>query len=505
MEYQALYRKWRPARFSDVCGQDPITETLRNQISLGKIGHAYLFTGTRGTGKTSCAKIFAKAVNCLDPQGGEPCGKCANCRLFEEDALYDVLEMDAASKSRVEDVRALIEEVVYAPSIGKKKVYIIDEVQMMSPAAFNALLKTLEEPPEYVVFILATNEVQKIPAPILSRCQRFDFKRLSVETVVPRLRMICQQEGIEIDDAALDWIALLGDGAMRDSLSILEQCQTAGKITRQTVLDVVGMAGSEDLLDLLNICSQGDTAGAMSRLDRFYQSSKRMDTLLGELIGCCRDLLLIQMGATGSVRRSKDEIGAFCELAGQLSTEYLFACADELNDSLATATKNTDNLAMAQMSVLRLCRLSSLPNPAVPAARPQPVPVKKEPQPSPEVPSAPKKEEPQPEKTPEPSAALTEPAKEEPHSESDLYPRIRSAIAQPNIRFFIPQKGILKGEKLTLFAASDTEYEFACRSDVQEVIRSAAASVAGFAPALSVVRPAASAPAESPANDSFCL
>ena len=217
LAYQALYRKWRPGRFADVYGQDHITSTLKNELKSGKIGHAYLFTGTRGTGKTTCAKLMAKALNCLSPEDGEPCGQCRNCKLAEEDSLYDIVEIDAASKSRVEDVRGLIEEVVYAPAVGKYKVYIVDEVHMMTGNAFNALLKTLEEPPAYVVFILATTEVQKIPATILSRCQRFDFKRLSPETIAKKLLRIAESEGFELDADAAHYIGVLADGACRES------------------------------------------------------------------------------------------------------------------------------------------------------------------------------------------------------------------------------------------------------------------------------------------------
>jgi DNA polymerase-3 subunit gamma/tau len=221
--------------------------------------------------------------------------------------LYDVVEIDAASKSRVEDIRSIIEEVVYAPSIGKRKVYIIDEVQMMTNNAFNALLKTLEEPPEYVVFILATTEAQKIPATILSRCQRFDFKRLPVSVITSRLEQVAKQESITLDPQAAEMIALLADGAMRDALSILEQCQTAETVTRQTVLETVGIAGADEMLALIRACADRNIKSAISVLDRFYSTSKRMDTLLSELIGCYRDLLLIRMDAQECVRRSKDE------------------------------------------------------------------------------------------------------------------------------------------------------------------------------------------------------
>lgn len=465
MEYQALYRKWRPAKFEDVYGQDHVTITLKNQIRQEKIGHAYLFTGTRGTGKTSCAKILAKAVNCLSPKDGEPCGVCENCRLFEQESLYDVVEIDAASKSRVEDIRSIIDEVVYAPSIGKRKVYIIDEVQMMTNNAFNALLKTLEEPPEYVVFILATTEAQKIPATILSRCQRFDFKRLPVSVITARLEQVAKQESITLDPQASEMIALLADGAMRDALSILEQCQTAGTVTRQTVLETVGIAGAEEMLELIRACAAQDITAAISILDGFYATSKRMDTLLGELIGCYRDLLLIRMGAQSSVRRSQDEKSAFAALAKELDLDYIFYCIDRLTEAVAGATKNSGNLAMAQMCVLRLCR-PAVSVPAVPAVeKPKTAPIDHIPMSpaSAPVPEAPK--------------AGAGPVKAVPAGEGDFYKKFLAQIKMPNVRFCIPQSGRYENGEIYLHAMAKSEYDFAVRPETQKHLRAACAAL----------------------------
>ncbi len=485
MEYQALYRKWRPAKFEDVYGQDHVTVTLKNQIKQEKIGHAYLFTGTRGTGKTTCAKILAKAVNCLSPQDGEPCGQCENCRLFEQESLYDVVEIDAASKSRVEDIRSIIEEVVYAPSIGKRKVYIIDEVQMMTNNAFNALLKTLEEPPEYVVFILATTEAQKIPATILSRCQRFDFKRLPVSVIMARLEQVAKQESITLDGPAAEMIALLADGAMRDALSILEQCQTAGTVTRQTVLETVGIAGAEEMLALIRACADQDIAKAISILDGFYATSKRMDTLLGELIGCYRDLLLLRMGAQDCVRRSQDEKKAFAELSQHLQQDYIFYCIDRLTEAMAGATKNSGNLTVAQMCILRLCRPVDAPV-TVPVA----APVK--PAPAPVPIEEPKSE---PVKQPEPKLSV----------DGDVYKKILAQIKMPNIRFCIPQNGKYENGQLFLYATAKSEYDMASRPETQKHLRDACAAIGLENCVIHVVSPKGMPDQTNETHDTFSL
>ena len=243
MSYTALYRKWRPTSFEEVRGQDHIVKTLKNQINSGRIGHAYLFCGTRGTGKTSIAKIFARAVNCEHPVDGSPCGECSMCRQIAEGASLNVVEIDAASNNGVENIRDIREQVQYPPTDGRYRVYIIDEVHMLSIGAFNALLKTLEEPPSYVIFILATTEVHKIPITILSRCQRYDFKRISIDTIAGRLAELTQAEQIDVDDRALRYVARAADGSMRDALSLLDQCVAfhfGEKLTYDNVLEVLG-------------------------------------------------------------------------------------------------------------------------------------------------------------------------------------------------------------------------------------------------------------------------
>ena len=244
MSYTALYRKFRPDNFEDVKGQDHIVTTLKNQIKANRIGHAYLFTGTRGTGKTTIAKIFAKAVNCENPVDGSPCGECQTCKNIAAGASMNVIEIDAASNNGVDNIREIVDEVSYSPAEGKYKVYIIDEVHMLSIGAFNALLKTLEEPPSYVIFILATTEVHKIPITILSRCQRYDFKRITIETIADRMRQLMDEEKVQIEEKALKYVAKMADGSMRDGLSLMDQVLGDGNITEESVLSATGLAGS---------------------------------------------------------------------------------------------------------------------------------------------------------------------------------------------------------------------------------------------------------------------
>ena len=263
MSYQALYRKWRPGVFEDVRGQEHIVKTLKNQIKLGRVGHAYLFCGTRGTGKTSVAKIFAKAVNCLNPKDGSPCGECPMCRSIQSQTSMNVIEIDAASNNGVDNIREIREEVEYSPTEGQYKVYIIDEVHMLSIGAFNALLKTLEEPPEYVIFILATTEAHKIPITILSRCQRYDFRRITIDTIADRLQELVDKEGLDVEEKALRYIARAADGSMRDALSLLDQCVAFylnERLTYEHVLDILGAVDTSVFSRLLrNIMAQNVT------------------------------------------------------------------------------------------------------------------------------------------------------------------------------------------------------------------------------------------------------
>ncbi len=301
--YQALYRKYRPQSFDDVVGQGSVTQILRTQVVTGKLSHAYLFTGSRGTGKTTCSKILAKAVNCLNPVDGNPCNRCAACRSIDSGACMDVLEIDAASNNGVDNVRSLREDAVYAPTELKKRVYIIDEVHMLSMSAFNALLKIIEEPPAHLMFILATTELHKVPATILSRCQRFSFRRIDPEDVAARIHYVAYEEGLEVTPEAANLLGRLADGALRDGLSLLDQCAAGakGKIDAETVYATLGIAGARTAAELLGAVSRHDANGALTLFTRQYAEGKDLGALMDELVSLCRDLLLLKTAPkTGS-------------------------------------------------------------------------------------------------------------------------------------------------------------------------------------------------------------
>ncbi len=297
MSYMALYRKWRPSSFEDVKGQDPVVQTLKNQITSDRIGHAYLFCGTRGTGKTSIAKIYARAVNCEHPIDGSPCNQCASCRSILEGSSMNVVEIDAASNNGVENIRDIREQVQYPPTEGKYRVYIIDEVHMLSIGAFNALLKTLEEPPSYVIFILATTEVHKIPITILSRCQRYDFKRISLETIADRLRELTQAEQIQAEDKALMYIAKAADGSLRDALSLLDQCVAfhyGRLLTYENALEVLGAVDSSVFSRMFNAVTEGRTRDCITELEEIVIQGRELGQFVTDFIWYLRNLLLVQ-------------------------------------------------------------------------------------------------------------------------------------------------------------------------------------------------------------------
>ena len=291
--YQALYRKWRPKVFSDVIGQEHITETLKKQVAEGRTSHAYLFTGTRGTGKTTCAKLLAKAVNCEHPVNGDPCCQCPSCLGLESGSFLDVLELDAASNNGVDQVRALRDEAIYAPANVKKRVYIVDEVHMLSTAAFNALLKILEEPPAHLMFILATTELHKVPATILSRCQRYSFKRILPKDIAQRLTYVAGQEHIDLTADGAELLSRLADGALRDGLSLLDQCAAAGgTVDSRAVLEVLGLAGNLQTAQLMRHILDRNAQAALLLLNELYAGGKDVGAVLGELSTLTRDLLL---------------------------------------------------------------------------------------------------------------------------------------------------------------------------------------------------------------------
>lgn len=294
--YQALYRKYRPQTFDDVVGQESVTQVLKSQLISGKLSHAYLFTGSRGTGKTTCSKILAKAVNCLHPVDGNPCNCCSACKSIDEGSCTDVLEIDAASNNGVDNVRSLREDAIYAPAEVKKRVYIIDEVHMLSISAFNALLKIIEEPPAHLMFILATTELHKVPATILSRCQRFSFRRISPDEIASRIHYVAYEEGIQIDDEASNLLARLADGALRDGISLLDQCASSsnGPLTAETVYSCLGIAGARKAAELLTAAAEKDVKTALTLLGEQYSEGKDLSALVDELISLSRDLLILK-------------------------------------------------------------------------------------------------------------------------------------------------------------------------------------------------------------------
>lgn len=357
MAYQALYRKYRPATFSDVVGQDHITKTLKNELDSGKVVHAYLFTGTRGTGKTSCAKILAKAVNCLNPVNGDPCGECEICRMVAADEATDIVEMDAASNNGVDDIRELREQVNFSPAACKYRVYIIDEVHMLSGAAFNALLKTLEEPPEHVVFILATTEVHKLPATILSRCQRFDFRRIDSSEIVGRLKYVAENEGLNLTDDAATLIASAADGGMRDALSILDLCAShSSDITEDTVASVCSMAGNDYLIKMADLIKNHSTEQALMLIDDLHNSSVDMLRLLSELTQHFRDLMIVKVvkGDKKPLVCSTAKMKALETQAQSFDIKEIMAILSVLQSS-AAAMQNGNRRCEMEMALIRLC------------------------------------------------------------------------------------------------------------------------------------------------------
>ncbi len=357
--YQALYRKYRPQTFDDVVGQMAVTQTLKTQLQSGRLSHAYLFTGSRGTGKTSSAKILAKAVNCENPQDGNPCNQCKSCLAIDSGSCMDVLEIDAASNNGVDNVRDLRDDAIYTPSQVKMRVYIIDEVHMLSISAFNALLKIIEEPPEHLLFILATTELHKVPATILSRCQRFSFRRISQEDIAARLQYVAYQEKIELDDTAARVLARLADGGMRDGLSLLDQCASAcvGELTADKVYACLGIAGIQQCGKLMSCIADRNTGAALSLLNRFYAEGKDMGALLDELACLARDLLVMQsapdegIGMLSGVASDEEVRG----LVSRFTGGELVRMLDIIQKTAAGFIRSASRRVDAELCIVNLC------------------------------------------------------------------------------------------------------------------------------------------------------
>ena len=417
--YQALYRKWRPKTFTEVIGQSHITDTLRRQVEEGRTAHAYLFTGTRGTGKTTCARILAKAINCLHPVDGEPCNECEACRGIDEGTLLDITELDAASNNGVDHVRALREEAVYTPAVLKKRVYIIDEVHMLSTPAFNALLKILEEPPEHLVFILATTELHKVPATILSRCQRFSFKRILPRDMEKHLLHVAAAEQIDLQPDGAEILARMANGALRDALSLLDQCRAAeGTLDSRAVLEVLGLAGSVQTVQLMQRILERDAGSALMQLGELYGGGKDLTALLGELSDLTRDMMILKTAGKDGAdlltgvyeRKTLIELGKDVSMARFLYlTQTLQAACAAISDSFHPRTE-------AELCIMKLCdeglsgdlaaltaRMDRLEQqlrdgataaPTKPARRAAPAPVQRETPPPPPIDEPPLPEEP---------------------------------------------------------------------------------------------------------------
>ena len=358
MMYQALYRKYRPKTFDDVVGQEHITETLKKQVETGRLSHAYLFIGTRGTGKTTCAKILAKAVNCEHPVNGNPCNRCAACRGIDDGSILDVVELDAASNNGVDNVRALRDEAVFSPASVRKRVYIVDEVHMLSNSAFNALLKILEEPPEHLMFILATTELHKVPATILSRCQRHSFKRIPVDTITARLNFVAQQEHLDLQPDAAALLARMADGGMRDALTLLDQCCGSDCISTDAVISAIGLAGNLRTAQLLRSVAAGDTAGALEQFRALWQDGKDPSALLDELSMLQRDLLMQAVAPRGGrelLSGAYDPV-TLDELSGAFSSAQLLANLQSIQQTLGAMASQPNPRIAAELCLIRLCR-----------------------------------------------------------------------------------------------------------------------------------------------------
>lgn len=437
--YQALYRKYRPRTLDEVCGQDHITETLKAQVASGRLSHAYLFIGTRGTGKTSCAKILAKAVNCEHPVNGNPCCQCAACRGIDDGTVMDVVEIDAASNNGVDNIRALRDEAVFSPASVKKRVYIVDEVHMLSIAAFNALLKILEEPPEHLMFILATTELRKVPATILSRCQRYSFRRLDAEVISKRLDYIAAQEGFNLTEGASKLLARLADGGMRDAISLLDQCSSAPVIDENAVLEATGLAGNRRVADLLSAISENDAVAALDVFSSLWRDGKDPASLLSDLCALMRDVLLSELAPRGGVSLMSGAYDAktISGFARLFTKEELLRNMQRAQDAIAALRDSPSPRTCVELCLVSLCdpalnsgipellaRISRLeagaPPPRAPAVEaapePEPIPVPESEhtyEPAPEEEAPPTPEEPpayddggyvrdEPEPTPEP-------------------------------------------------------------------------------------------------------
>ena len=495
--YQALYRKYRPQTFDDVVGQMAVTQTLKTQLLSGKLSHAYLFTGSRGTGKTTSAKILAKAVNCENPQDGNPCNCCKACIAIDSGSCMDVLEIDAASNNGVDNVRDLRDDAIYTPSQVKMRVYIIDEVHMLSISAFNALLKIIEEPPEHLLFILATTELHKVPATILSRCQRFSFRRISQDDIAARLQYVAYQEKIDLDDSAARVLARLADGAMRDGLSLLDQCASAtvGELTADRVYSCLGIAGIMECGKLMDYIAAHDTGKALSLVDRFYAEGKDMGALLDELACLTRDFLILKTAPGEGLSMlsgvaSDDEVKT---LAAKFSVGELARMMEIIQRTAAGFTRSTSRRMDAELCVVSLCQpelsldadaLNSritrleemIKSGAFATVAPAQIPVSDDRPPVPDDSDAP----------PDPNEEIVEEQMETAPAGFwvDMVSEIRTELKPPASGFFVtspnaPVVGVLKEHKLELVCSAGFIVDVLNKPEILEMISRKASAKLG--------------------------
>ena len=540
--YQVLYRKYRPQVFSDVVGQEHITTTLSHEVATGKLSHAYLFTGSRGTGKTTCAKILAKAVNCLHPKDGNPCNECDVCRGIDSGAILDVVEIDAASNNGVDNIRDIRDESGFAPASCRCRVYIIDEVHMLSIGAFNALLKTLEEPPAHVKFILATTEVHKLPVTILSRCQRFDFHRVPPEAMKLRMDRIAAAEGFTLDDDAALLIARLADGGMRDALSTLDQCITRDRhVTAKLVAEVVGMAGRDHLFALADAAAAQDSAAALELLDRLYAASCDMERLCADLTLHYRSLMIVKTVRSASqvLVCTAEEQAHYLEQSKRFTLAAILRAIDLLQDAAANMKKGGNRRVEMEMTLLRLAspklstdvdalleRVAALERAVqtggvLPTAKPVSVPqtaAVSEPQPIPEpqvIPAVPEEPQPEPQHVPEtppapPADAVPQNEPEPERSEDRVlaaWPQVMETLAQLNRPLWgilLNSAAYVRGDFLLIQSENPTFPSFIKTGSNARDVKEAAFRVTGQKYRLGIYRPAQDAqpsmqtPAEDP-------
>ena len=367
MAYQALYRRWRPINFDDMIGQDHITKTLRNQIVSGRTSHAYIFTGIRGTGKTSTAKVFSRAINCENPKDGNPCNECPTCKGILDGSILDVSEIDAASNNGVDNIREIRDEVIYSATQAKYKVYIIDEVHMLSTGAFNALLKTLEEPPAHVMFILATTDIHKVPATILSRCQRFDFRRITADDVAQHLKKVTSADGVEIDDEGLRLVARLAEGSMRDGLSIMDRCLAYGenKLTYNDIVNILGVAEDRQTVEILRSIAANDTASVIVALDRMITAGKSIDIIISSLINTARNIMLCRCLADPAevMDLGSEDLVELKNVANEFTEEKCVFCIKTLSETAASVRFSPNPRVTLEICLIKLCNPSYMQTP----------------------------------------------------------------------------------------------------------------------------------------------